>query len=293
MTATRVGYAALQRRLVGAMLPGTPCTITSTSNRRIVDACKLAQRKWRRRRGGFLVEGIQLLTRGLDANAVVREVFYCEESIRSAQATLLLSRCREVGAEMFAVSPHVMRRLTTRDGTGGIVATFALLEHRLDDVHISGDGLVVVLDRAGKPGNVGMLIRTADAVGAKAVVLAGACADPFHPEAVRATMGSLFSVPVVQALEPGPLIDRLRRGCVRVLAADPHEGCGMHEDIWQGSVALFLGSEGEGLSDTVRRSADLAVRLPIVGEADSLNVAVTGGILMYAWLSQRLSVPSP
>jgi TrmH family RNA methyltransferase len=261
-----------------------PAVISSLHNRRIVEARKLEQRKQRRQQGRFLVEGLQLLHMALDAGAQPLEVFYCESQFEGSEAPLLLDRFGQAGAELVPVSPLVMATLSERDVPQGMVATFALFETPLQALHLAGSELVVVLDRLQDPGNLGTLIRTADAVGAAATILIEPSVDPFDPKTVRGSMGSLFNVPLVRTADVSGLFASLRAAGLRLVGADAQLGEAWGEGLWGGGVALILGNEARGLSSDVQPHIQAWVRLPIVGKAESLNVAVAGGVLMYTWL---------
>jgi TrmH family RNA methyltransferase len=274
----------------------TPSPITSTRNPHIVAARKLNQRKHRERQGQFLVEGPKLLHMALDAGARPVKVFYCPEQftegtaagskhVRSGRtATSLLARLGHRGAIHLAVSPNVMQALSQRDVSQGMVATFALFETPLSALTLSGRELVIVLDRLQDPGNMGTLIRTADAVGAAAVILIEPCVDPFDPKTVRGSMGSLFNVPLVRTTDVAALFADLGKRGVRPIGASAHEGRAWGEGILKGGTALVLGNEARGLSEDVSAQIEAWAHLPMVGRAESLNVAVAGGVLMYAWL---------
>jgi TrmH family RNA methyltransferase len=262
--------------------------ITSTSNRRIVEARKLDQRKHRQQQGRFLVEGLQLLHMALDAGAHPVEVFFCAEQFAGTTAPALIERFRAADAELIPVSPHVMDALSQRDEPQGIAATFALFETPLDAIRLRGGELVAVLDRLQDPGNVGTLIRVADAVGAAAVILLEPCVDLFDPKTVRSSMGSLFNLPVARTAEVAGLFGWLRDHDLRAIGADGRQGQAWGQGLWAGGVALVLGNEARGLSDDVRTQIDGWARLPMSGKADSLNVAVAGGVLMYFWQQENL-----
>ncbi len=262
--------------------------ITSRHNRRVMEARKLEQRKHRVRQGRFRVEGLQLLHMALSSGARPVEVFYCQSQFTGKGAPALLSRFRQAGTEMVAVSPHVIEALSDREVCQGIVATFALFPASLESLSLTGQELVVVLDRLQDPGNVGTLIRTADAVGAAAVILIEPCVDPFDPKTVRGSMGSLFSVPLIQTEAVSDLFASLRAKRLRLVGANVRSGEAWGRDAWNGGVALILGNEARGLSQDVRSYVKSWVYLPIVGKAESLNVAVAGGVLMYAWLRANL-----
>ncbi len=260
-----------------------PLTITSRQNPRIVAARRLSERKQRQQQGRFLVEGVKLLEMALRAGAKPRDAFVCHEQLAPVAAPLL-EQLQTAGAELLLVSPLVMRALAERDAAEGLIVTFDLWETRLDDLRLDGSDLALVLDRLQDPGNLGTLIRTADAVGAAAVALIEPCVDPFDDKVVRGTMGSLFNLPPVRSGDVDGLFAALRGRGLRIVAADAHQGADWGEGLWQGGVALVLGNEARGLSPDVVPHIDAWARLPIPGRAESLNVAVAGGVLMYTWL---------
>ena len=280
--------------------------ITSLRNRRVVEARKLTQRKHRVRQDRFLVEGLQLLAMAverIDAGDAARiqplEVFYSEEDFVGEAAPRLLNRLAAEGADAIAVAPHVLETLSEREQSQGLAGTFALhrLEATLEDIGATigpAPALVLVLDRLQDPGNLGTLIRTADAVGARGVILFEPCADPFDPKTVRGTMGSIFNVPLVRLDEAEALWPWLQRSGLQTVGADAGAG----ETVWEGrslagSTALFLGNEARGLSADLRRGLTDFVALPLLGKAESLNVAVAGGVLMYEWLRTNRSQDAP
>jgi TrmH family RNA methyltransferase len=258
--------------------------LTSVRNHRIVDARKLKQRKHRLRQGRFLVEDLPILQMALDAGVEPVEVFYCESQLVEGEAVSLLDHFRNTGANLVAVSPQVMQVLAERKTPHGIVASFALFEAGLEEISISAHDLVLVLDRLQDPGNLGTLIRTADAAGAAAVILIEPCTDPFDPKTVRGTMGSLFSVPLVRTLDVVDLFAWTHNSGLRSVGTDAQHGILWGDGLWEGGVALILGNEARGLSNDVRPLVEAWARLPLAGKAESLNVAVAGGVLMYAWL---------
>lgn len=264
-------------------------TITSTSNPHVVEARKLAQRKHRQARGVFLVEGLQLLHMALDGGAAAHEVFYCPEQFAGSEAAALLERFRHAGAALLRVAPRVMETLSEREEPQGIIASFHAPRVSLSALRLTGRELVVVVDRLQDPGNLGTLIRTADAVGAAALILVEPCVDPFDPKTVRGSMGSLFNVPVVSVQDVAGLFAWLTARGLRPVGADPHLGETWGAGLWRGGVALVLGNEARGLSPDVAAQIQQWAKLPIVGKAESLNVAVAGGVLMYLWLHDNLS----
>jgi TrmH family RNA methyltransferase len=273
-------------------------TITSTRNPRIIEARKLTQRKHRDRQNRFLVEGLQLLGMAVERIArppssrktVLGDLFYCEELFAGEAAARLRARLVEAGAQPISVAPHVLDTLSDRDTSQGLAATFALreLEWSLDEITTalpSPRGLLLVLDRLQDPGNLGTLIRTADAVGADAVVMLEPCVDPFDPKSVRGTMGSIFTVPFARIADSSKLWPWLTEHGYRPIGADATRGqTAWNSNALVGAAALALGNEARGLSPDIHPHLVDYVSLPLLGHAESLNVAVAGGTLMYEWL---------
>ncbi len=270
--------------------------ITSTKNPKIVDVRKLSQRKHRARQDRFLVEGLQLLGMAVEAaagNSRIKpiDVFYCEALFAGSTAPQLLDQLAGLGANTFPVAPHVLDTLSERDTSQGLAATFALreMEWPLDELaeHLEAGqepSFILVLDKLQDPGNLGTLIRTADAVGTKAVILLEPCVDLFDLKTVRGSMGSLFTMPAGRIKNNADLWPWLEVLNYRPVGADASRGQSVwHSDCFQGKVALVLGNEARGLSRELHPHLSDYVSLPLLGRAESLNVAVAGGVLMYEW----------
>ena len=252
---------------------------------RIVETRKLSHRKHRRQQGRFAVEGLQLLHMALDADYQPLEVFYCEALFTGETAPALLARSQQTDANLIAVSPDVLHTLSDRDTPQGIFATFALPDTTLESIHPGDDPLVIVLDRLRDPGNIGTILRTADAAGASAVILLTPGADLFDPKTVRASMGSLFNLSLAQVNAVETLFAWMKLHHLRVIGADATHGQRWTALDWGGGVALVLGNEAQGLSDDLYPDITQWAALPIHGKAESLNVAVAAGVLMYAWVA--------
>jgi len=272
--------------------------VTSTGNPRIVNARKLTQKKHRLRQNRFAAAGLQILGMALEGMTLPRmagrirplDVFFCEELFTSDTAPRLLAGLLEAGAAGTAVSRQVLSTLSDRELSQGLVATFELdaMIHSLDDMQASSGSkprLYVVLDRPQYPGNAGTLIRTADAVGAETVILIEPAVDVFAPGSVRASMGSLFAIPTIRTADLSAIGTWAKRMAIPLVGADAANG----DPIWKsdamlGSIGLVLGNEGEGLQDDLIQQLNATVTLPQRGNAESLNVSIAGGILMYEWM---------
>ncbi len=282
--------------------------ITSTKNSRIVAIRKLTQRKHRLRQNCFLVEGLQLLsiavqviTTSSAASTKVKplEVFYSESLFTGETAPRLLTQLTEAGAKATPIAPNVMDTLSQRDTAQGLIATFALKDlewtteellslitnYQLPITKSPKSKIVLVLDKLQDPGNLGTLIRTADAVGAQAVILLEPCVDPFDPKTVRSTMGSVFTVPFARTQNVNDVLPYLSKMGYHLVGADARRGSiAWHSNALTGPVALALGNEARGLSAELHPHLADYVSLPLHGQAESLNVSIAGGALMYEWL---------
>lgn len=271
--------------------------ITSTKNPRIIEVRKLTQRKHRAKQDRFLVEGLQLLTMAIEAaqtsgRAQPLDVFYCDGLFTGEIAPQLLTQLTELGANAFAVAPKVLSSLSERDTSQGLAATFALqkLEWSLDEIglhltSLSDESLILILDKLQDAGNLGTLIRTADAVGVQAVIMLEPCVDLFDLKTVRGTMGSLFTVPFTRIKDSDEFWSWLKKIALHPVGADASRGGTVwNNDLLQGNIALVLGNEARGLGPETHVHLADYVSLPLVGQAESLNVAVAGAVLMYEWL---------
>ena len=257
--------------------------ITSTRNPRVVNARKLLQRKHRERQGRFLVEGGQLLWMALDGGFIIDEVYTSGPLERKDSTSVLLAKLTQHGATLIQVAPSILASLSTRSGGDPLIGVAHHRALSLREVIVPVNPLVLVLDRLQDCGNVGTLIRTADAVGASAVVLNEPCADIYDPRAVRSSMGSLFNLPVISVHDISTMKVWLQTNGLHLVGTDAHRGALWGQDVLQGSAVLCLGNEARGLSEDIGELVDDWVRLPMRGKADSLNVAVAGGVLMYLW----------
>jgi TrmH family RNA methyltransferase len=260
--------------------------ITSTANPRVRTAIALRDRRERESRGRTLVDGVRELGRALDAGALVDEAFFCPTMNAGPTVVTLVGRLRAAGVHVTEVDERVSGRLAFGDRAEGIVGVVAVPATGLDELVIGADALVVVLDGLEKPGNLGAVLRSADGAGADAVILAGARTDPYNPNVVRASLGTVFAVPVAVATPPEVRAWLEARGvrivATRVDASESYTDVDLH-----GATAIVLGAEATGLGDPWSGEGITSVSVPMRGVADSLNVSVTAAILLYEARRQR------
>lgn len=260
-----------------ASLPAEPL---SPKNGRVKAARRLARRTSREELRLFLAEGSKALTEALDLDDCVVEVF--ATATASASYADLRDRVQSAGLPWQQVTDTALESLAGSVTPQGIVTVCRYLDRPLDEL-LDGD-LVVLCADVRDPGNAGTIIRTADAVGAGGVVLAGSSVDAYNDKTARATVGSLFHVPLAVAPDPAVALGRLRDAGFRVLAAD---GAGeidlfAADALLDGKVAWLFGNEARGLPDELAALADHRVAIPIRGRAESLNLATAAAVCLYA-----------
>ena len=261
--------------------------VDSPKNPLVTEVIALKERRRRARSGHFLVEGAREAERALASGVAPRTLLIAPDLAPRRVAEPLAAAAEAAGAEVVELSAAAFERLSLRQNPDGVALVAVAPDRRLAPEADLGGGPVLVLDGLEKPGNVGALLRTADAAGATAVVVTGEGTDVENPHAVRASQGSLFALPVYVAPRDEALAALKGRG-FRLVAASPRAGLAHWEADLTGAVALALGTEDRGLDPAVEAAADVLVRVPMLSRAaDSLNVAAAGAVVLYEALRQR------
>jgi RNA methyltransferase, TrmH family len=262
--------------------------ITSRANPRVRAASALRDRHERAARGLTLVDGAREIGRAIAAGVRVEEAFVCEELVRSDEARATLEALRAAGIEIVGVSPAAFERVAFGDRADGIVAIVRPPSTALADLgpRLPPDPLVVVVERVEKPGNLGAILRSADGAGASAVIAADPRTDLWNPNVIRASVGTIFALPLAAAPTPD-VIAWLRTCGIGIVAARVDATLAYDATDLTGPRAIVLGSEATGLSDAWGAGEVVGVRLPMRGVADSLNVSSAAAILLYESRRQR------
>jgi TrmH family RNA methyltransferase len=259
--------------------------ITSLQNLKIKDVVRLRRRRGREQCDLILIEGEREVARVQAQGLSLYQVFFCPE-LASKSGCALAETLRNTGAEFLECSRPVFEKLSLREGPDGLLALVRPPEWDLTSLPLRANPLILVVEGVEKPGNLGALIRSADAVNADAVLVCDPVTDLYNPNVVRASTGTLFSRPVVP-VSSARAISWLREKGIQIAAAVPEEGVEYFRADLSGPLALVLGAEHEGLSVAWREAADLTLKIPMCGQADSLNVAAAGVLLLFDSLRQR------
>ena len=255
--------------------------ISSAANPLVKRMRLLGDRRHRRREGAFVVEGIQPVWQAVEAGADVEVLVVAPDLLDSSPATAMVAAREAAGVRVARLTRELFARVSARDGPSGLAAIVRARIPGLASLPVPADAVFVALHEVGNPGNLGTIIRTADAAGGTGVVLIGAAADPFDPVAVKASMGALFAVPVARASGPAEFFAWAAGAAVTVITTSAKARTSFWEAGYPRPLALLLGAEGAGLPDDVLAAGDLRVRIPMTGTAESLNLAVAAGLLLY------------
>jgi RNA methyltransferase, TrmH family len=261
--------------------------ITSPANPRIKQLVALRRRRVREEAGVTLVEGYEELELALAAGTKPSQIFICPEFIDTGQLRLT-ERAGELGAEIVRVSPVAFRKIAYRESPDGWLAVVPAVPAELGALAVGANPLVLICQGVEKPGNLGAILRTADAAGVAAVIATDPVTDWGNPNVIRASKGTVFSVPVA-ASTTRAVLAWLAAHSIRLVATTPGAELLVTEADFSGPTAIAVGSESDGLPDEWLSQADVLVRIPMFGRADSLNVATAAAVACYEAVRQRLA----
>ncbi|HYN37375.1 MAG TPA: RNA methyltransferase [Actinomycetota bacterium] len=280
----------------GEPAPDRPVTadlVTSQSNPVLKRARKLRQRKYREKEGAFFVEGIQPVTQAIRHDGGIQMIVLAPAILGDHPVTQLVEERRSRNTTVVEVDRDAFASISNRDDPSGLAAIVSSAPAAIEDLEIDGDSLFVVLDEVGNPGNLGAIIRTLDAVRGGGVILIGSATDPYHPTAVKASMGTIFAVPVCRLPDFGALHEWAARAGVSLVTTSSKA----EKEHWSTEIplpaALVFGSEGRGLPQDVLESGDVVLRIPIKGSASSLNLAIAASVMIYEVERRRRHPETP
>lgn len=255
--------------------------ITSAANPVVKRVRQLADRKHRRRQNAFVVEGLQPVWRAVSAGWQLEMLIVAPDLLTSRPAIDMVADLERDEVPVTRVSADIFHRLSDRDGPAGLAAIVHGGLGGLNELAVTADSVFVVLHELQNPGNIGTIIRTADAAGMAGVILLGNTADPLSGPAIKASMGSLFALPVVAVAEPAELLSWASGNGLRLVALTG----GGSAELWAAELdrpmLVLFGNEGAGLPEPLLAAAELSVRIPMTGTAESLNVAAAAAVVLY------------
>lgn len=266
-------------------MSGTP-RITSRQNPRFKATLALRDSRERRASGRLLVDGAREMTRAVTAGVKAIEAWVAIDRIRSPSAHAAMLTLDRAGAEIIEADPDLLARLAYGQRDEGIVAVLAQPDTDLMSLALPATPIIAVVEGVEKPGNLGAVLRSADGAGIDAVVVAGPVSDVWNPNAIRASLGTIFTLPLAVA-STEEVLAYLRGRSIKIVAAHVDAGQRYDEEDLTGAVALVVGSEDRGLSDAWEGTDIISVSIPMRGAADSLNLSASAAVLFYEARRQR------
>ncbi|HVP36723.1 MAG TPA: RNA methyltransferase [Terriglobales bacterium] len=251
------------------------------SKEKLKQIAKLKSEKERKNQGRFLIEGIRLCQEALSSDWEVEIVLFSNEFVESSEGEKLVENFSRRGTEVFRVKKKEIEKLADTETPQGIVAVVRKKKFALSKDFLEGTSLLLCLDNIRDPGNLGTMIRTADAAGVNGVLLSNGCVELYNPKVIRSTMGSILHLPLIENLDLKEILPEMKNSGFRVFVSEVHEGKDYTRIDYPEKTCLIIGSEAFGVGKQVLNLADEKVRIPIFGKAESLNASVATGILLY------------
>lgn len=248
----------------------------------------LTERKARKREGVFLVEGMQPVWRAAESEWKIETLILAPDLIKNPAVDGMASRLEGQGSRIVHLTGDLFTKLSGRDGPAGVMAIVETRATRLHQLEVGQSDAWVMLHRVHNPGNLGTIIRTADAAGMAGVVLVGDSTDPFAPASVKASMGSIFSIPLVIEHDVDVALSWARKHGLHLVGTSGYADTPHWNMEFRRPLCMLLGNEGDGLPQELLENVDSTVRIPMTGSAESLNLSVAAALLMYEVQRHRI-----
>ena len=260
--------------------------ITSAQNPKVRTLLELQEKsKARRKTGLFVVEGRRELLHCIEAGYEPHTVFVCTEILKEKELEEIAGKC---DCNFIDLPQHLYDKVAYRGGTEGVIAELHCKEMTLESLKLKESPLVVVLEAVEKPGNLGAVLRSADASGVDAVIVCDPLTDMYNPNLIRSSIGAIFTVPTATATSDETIAWLKAKG-IKIYTAQLQDSEWYYDTDMKGGTAIVMGTEATGLTDAWRKAADAHIKIPMLGRLDSLNVSVSAAILMFEAVRQRNS----
>jgi TrmH family RNA methyltransferase len=255
--------------------------ITSTTNPKIKNIVKLQKASERREQGVFIIEGFKEITFAMEAGFTIESLFYCPDIIINININKISAK------NLYEITREVFAKIAYREGSDGLLAIVKQVKHTLKDIKLSATPFVIILEAVEKPGNLGAILRTADASKADAVIIADPRTDIYNPNVIRSSVGCVFTTQVVASTNQ-EVYDWLKKNNISVYTAALHPKSETYFNFnYTKPTAIVLGTEADGLTDFWLKNSDKKIIIPMLGKNDSLNVSNAAAVLAYEVVRQR------
>jgi len=260
--------------------------ITSLSNNQIKQIRKLREKKYRSETGLFFLEGIRIVIEALQTSGFVEQLIICRELINGDKALEAVKDAQEKNISILEVNEDVFKSLSGKEGPQGVAAVARQRWSNIEEIRNPVEGIWIALYQVADPGNLGTILRTLDGMGGKGIILLDNCTDPYDPSAIRASMGTIFSKSITK-LNSEDFVSLIRKNNIKVVGTSDAAKKDFRSYHYNKDMVLLMGSEREGLPEKLVEVCDEVVSIPMLGKADSLNLAVASSIMLYEIAAQQ------
>ena len=257
-----------------------PINISSKDNERVKYTKSLLKSKNRQKESKYIIEGYRILTLAIECNADLDYVFINETFEDKEEHQNLLKRLDDNNIKVFKTTNKIFKDLVDTENTQGILGVIKFKERKIEHNINNKDKFVLILDRIQDPGNMGTIIRTADAAGVDSIIALKGSVDIYNPKVIRSTMGSIFDMNIIHCTQE-ECIKTLKEKDFKIVSSYLDTDNYYHETNYGNKIALVIGNEANGVNDDLINQSDILVKIPIYGNAESLNAAISSAILMY------------
>ena len=261
--------------------------ITSNDNLLVKEVKRLKDRKRRESEDVYFIEGSRFVQEALNENVYIERVIFSEQFLNKEEGKEMHRKILEKHFQINYVSDKVFKTLTDTKSPQGILAIIKNIKYEINDLIKYENNFILFLDSIQDPGNMGTIIRTADASGVTLIILSKGCVDVHNPKVLRSTMGSIFRIPICIIEDRTYAIEHLKGRGIKIYASHIDGKLDLFNANLRGNIALVIGNEANGVCDEIVNRADMCVKIPMVGKVESLNVAVAAGLLMYEVLRYK------
>jgi len=260
--------------------------ITSPNNNTVKEVKQLKERRYREEKGLFFIEGSRFVEEAVKENITLNKLFISEKFASDADNEDLIHRASSKSHDTFVLTDKLFKEISDTGNPQGILAVISVKQYLLHDV-LNDNSFIILLDAIQDPGNMGTIIRTADAAGVTAIIASKGSVDIYNPKVLRSTMGSVFRIPVVHSENIESAIAEIKKHGIKIYAAHLDGETDYFNIDYPSNSAFIIGNEANGISDSVASCADMLVKIPMPGKAESLNASIAAALLMYEVIRQR------
>lgn len=264
--------------------------ISSSENPIIKHVKQLMKRKMREQYQEYIIEGVRIIKDALENEKTLKQILFCDELYETAGGEELLENLQQKGMASYKIPVQLFKELSDTQNPQGIMAVVSMDIHSMEEILNRPQGFYIILDRIQDPGNMGTIIRTADAAGADAIFITKGSVDLYNSKTIRATMGSIFHVPILSTGSTSETIDLLKTNGIKIVTTSLEGEKYYFEVEYKGLCGIIVGNEANGVQHEDMMASDILVKIPMPGKAESLNASVAASIVMYEAVRQRIKI---